>query len=329
MNPAHPAALAALAARSHLPYRTGSGRRDPVWTGSPSGDLIDTCFRGRAEVARWLHSHRRMMTTQPHRTFCSPSHPITTTFDRIAVINLPYRIDRRLEMARELARVGLSWNSPQVQLFEAIRPPDAGAFETIGTRGCFLSHLGVLKSAYADGVERLLILEDDAHLSRRWLRTTGELVNQDWDLLYLGHRLMSPGPAALPGDDWLSLSPHVPVVTAHALGVSRSALGPMVDYFDRMLQRPAGDPQGGPMHVDGAYSWFRADHPHFETLIAVEQLITQRSSRTDIHELGWKERLPLIGPARRFKTFLRTEVYEAWKTLPQPRLSALGFPASG
>ena len=57
-----------------------------------------------------------------------------------------------------------------------------------------------------------------------------------------------------------------------------------------MLERQSGDSAGGPMHVDGAYSWFRCAHPALLTLASLHQLGTQRASRTDIHDLRWFDR---------------------------------------
>ena len=83
------------------------------------------------------------------------------TFDRLYVINLAARDDRRREMAGELARLGLGFDHTRVRLFEAIRPGDAGPFRTIGARGAFLSQLGVLTEARRDGLRAILMLEDD------------------------------------------------------------------------------------------------------------------------------------------------------------------------
>ena len=51
------------------------------------------------------------------------------------------------------------------------------------------------------------------------------------------------------------------------------------------------------MHVDGAYSRFRADNPDVRTFVAMPELGYQRPSRTDIHALRWFDRLPIIKDA--------------------------------
>ncbi len=69
------------------------------------------------------------------------------------VINLKDRTDRRREMIEQLERVG--WSA---QFFPAVRPADAGTFPSIGARGCFLSHLALLKQATSG---HILLMEDD------------------------------------------------------------------------------------------------------------------------------------------------------------------------
>jgi len=91
---------------------------------------------------------------------------LLTLMDAIYVINLPYRTDRRAEIDVQLARAGLSLSHPKVHLFEAVRPDEPGPFPSIGARGCFLSHLGVLKDAAMRGFDKVLVLEDDADFMR-------------------------------------------------------------------------------------------------------------------------------------------------------------------
>ncbi|HAX77040.1 MAG TPA: LPS biosynthesis glycosyltransferase, partial [Cyanobacteria bacterium UBA11372] len=53
-------------------------------------------------------------------------------------------------------------------MFPAIRPDDAGDFPSIGARGCFESHLAILKQALADRLSNVLIVEDDLKISQRF-----------------------------------------------------------------------------------------------------------------------------------------------------------------
>lgn len=215
-------------------------------------------------------------------------------FDRISIINLPYRADRRREIAQQLARFGLALDRDPVRLFPAVRPTDTGGFPSIGARGCFLSHLGVLQQARADRVRRLLILEDDFDFAdglteQNLARVLDELSSQPWALFYGGHRLPR-APDSLRNTALSALAPSTPVVTSHCLGMKDSAIAIAVPYLEAIVNRPAGHVDGGPMHVDGAYSRLRADHPELATYSAWPPIGHQRSSRTDIHALRWYDR---------------------------------------
>lgn len=214
-------------------------------------------------------------------------------FQRIYIINLPSRTDRKREIQVQLSKIDLGLDHPQIELFAAVRPDEAGGFPTIGTRGCFLSHLGVLKDAQKRELETILILEDDLDFSSDFLeRVTGildSLAKSEWGVFYGGHQIFSPITTMY--NEALAIAPPADIVqTAHFIGFKQPVITLMVDYLEKILTRPAGDPEGGPMHVDGAYSWFRKQHPDIVTLLAIPELGHQRSSRTDIHELRWYDR---------------------------------------
>lgn len=232
------------------------------------------------------------------------SHGLLSLADRVYVINLPHREDRRREIAQQLERVGLRLGEEPVHLFNAVRPTEPGDFPSIGARGCFMSHLGVLRDAQDRGLDSILVLEDDADFTSAFLSAgDGELrtlAAGDWGIAYLGYHLESElgaGPFEL-------IPSGTGVRTTHAMLLRRAAIARIIPYLEAILQRPPGDPAGGPMHVDGAYSWFRKDNPDVKTLVPVRQWAVQRSSATDIAERSWRDRLPLIGMLRRWKNRL-------------------------
>lgn len=213
-------------------------------------------------------------------------------FRHCYVINLPSRQDRRKQAKRELAKCGAT-----PTFFSAIKPNEAAGFESVGARGCFLSHLAVIRAARDRKLDRILILEDDFKLEPdfavREAREAVRLQSQPWDIFYGGSQLS------------LSVIPYDQgVLLTHMVGFNGRILGDIVEYLEAMLTRPSGDPAGGPMHLDGAYSWFRASRPDVVTLAAVPPLATQRSSRSDIHP-HWIDGVPLISTAvtalRKFK----------------------------
>ena len=77
-------------------------------------------------------------------------------YDRIRVISLPNRKDRRRAMSRELRGIPFAF-------FDAYRVNLPGLFSSPGALGGVLSHVQALAEAAADG-ESILILEDDCTL---------------------------------------------------------------------------------------------------------------------------------------------------------------------
>jgi glycosyl transferase family 25 len=216
------------------------------------------------------------------------------------VINLAHRVDRRVEMKRQLSRIG--WDAV---FFPAIRPTSAANFPSVGARGCFLSHLAVLKEAGRRRVRRLIILEDDVNFitdfSWRWPPAMGALESpREWSIFYPGHandRQM----------EGLSLiSPTTGVQCAHFMVINGHAIPHLVEGLETILARPAGHPLGGPMHVDGAYSTIRAQRGTFITYAHFPVLGYQRASRTDIGNLRWFDRIGALAPAMNIARKLKT-----------------------
>lgn len=235
---------------------------------------------------------------------------LLSLFDMIYIINLPERRDRRAQMQQQLARVGLNLDHPKITLFPACKPSDAGEFPTIGTRGCFESYLAVFKDVLAAGHERILVIEDDANLARDFEAMMPDAANfltpKGWDVMY-GYStdldpVADPGPLRL-------VDPDIPVKCTHFVSFNRKAIEQALPYLQGIYERPMNDPRGGAMHVDGAFSWFRAAHPDIVTYAAKESLAIQRPSLSNIYPPKWYERTPpfstLLSFARRMKAALR------------------------
>lgn len=219
-------------------------------------------------------------------------------FDRICIINLPQRADRRRAVTRELQRQGVVVDGARVRFFAAVRPEGPGDFPSTGARGCFLSHLQVLRQAWADGVQRLLVLEDDVMFCAEMALAhtlSDELAHGNWHLAYAGH--VQP---ALSGPlRWEAT--QEPLVCAHCYAVNGQALDTVVSHLEACLGRPAGHPLGGAMHVDGALTLLRQQQPGLITLRASRSLAGQRSSRSDIIGPSWLDRLPAAALLRAAK----------------------------
>ncbi|WP_170606114.1 glycosyltransferase family 25 protein [Ruegeria arenilitoris] len=217
---------------------------------------------------------------------------ILELFERIYVINLPYRTDRKRQIEKQLNKLSLSFSDKEVILFEAVRPESEGKWPTVGARGCFMSHVKLLKNAKKMNYRSILILEDDADWSDSFLSNSNAVVDElsslKFDYLHGGDTVGKTNPR------FKSLSPNEEVGLTHFVGLSRKAIYGLVPYLETMAEREAGHPLGGPMHVDGAYNWFRKDHPDIQSILAVPSIAEQRPSRTDVHALHWTDRAPVL-----------------------------------
>jgi hypothetical protein len=197
--------------------------------------------------------------------------------------------------------------SHKVEIFPAIRPNEAGGFPSLGARGCFSSHVAILKQAKHQGLSNILIVEDDLEISAKFRTDQAvileQLCQQDWDFVYFGHieEVEQKSPVAL-----VLFSERV--MTAHFYAVNGRIFDRLLRFLEELQHRPPGHRDGGPMHLDGAYSTFGAQNPDVVTLIASPNLGWQRSSRSDISP-KWFDNVPglrpLAGAAKTTKTRLK------------------------
>lgn len=210
-------------------------------------------------------------------------------FSKIYIINLPERTDRKKEIILELTKRGLEVDSGKIEFFSAIRPQNKQEFPSLGARGCFLSHLEILKKAEQENLEQILIIEDDLEFSKRLSEVEGLIVNHlqrtSWDIVHLGHPVKTTI-----GKDFSFTKSNEPVRCTHCIGFHSKVLPGLIQFLDSILKRPAGHHKGGPMHIDGAYSTFRMINPQTVTLLANPSLGNQRSSRSDVAKRKWFDR---------------------------------------
>jgi len=215
-------------------------------------------------------------------------------FERVYIVNLPERVDRRREIEHELQRIGLSVDGQHIRYFRAIRPESAGLFPSLGARGCFMSHLEILREAKRDGLDNILVMEDDLTMDPRLGLEQPEMLtrlqNGSWDILYLGHVESTPDAIERPA---LRIS-QIPMATTHFYALNRQGIATLLEHLEACLTRLPGHPMGSPMHVDGAYSLLRSLQPGILTLMAVPSLGGQRSSRSDIYPNKWYDRAPML-----------------------------------
>ena len=221
-------------------------------------------------------------------------------FDKIYIINLETRADRRAEIAAQLKKINLALDHPKICLFSAIKPSFAGEFPSIGAKGCFLSHFGVLKDIKQQQYKKVLVFEDDLdfikHFNIQADLALQELIKSDWDIFYGDYRISDLKLAD--NQSITEVNSDVGIVTANFIAFNGEVIDSIIVYFEAILNRKGGDALGGPMHVDGAYSWFRKDNARFKTVIATPALGCQRSSSSDIADPTWVNKIPFINLVR-------------------------------
>lgn len=190
-------------------------------------------------------------------------------FDRIYVINLRSRPDRRLEMEQELRKVGLDGDE-RVAFFDAITRDNPGPFKRVGSHGAFLSHLTIFEM-HLDTFDSILILQDDCD----FISKPGRVHSSEWDILYGGYSASDP--SDLHNSD---------IIGAHCMGFRPAVLPPLVTFLKAVYNgqyRPPGVPlDAAAAPIDGSLVWFRRCHPDVRTVF--QKVAFQRSSKTDIGE---------------------------------------------
>lgn len=207
-------------------------------------------------------------------------------FDRIRIVSLPHRTDRRADMRRELTKLGLA-GDPRVEFFDALRPDNAGFFRNCGQHGCYLSHLAIIKEA-AEARESVLVLQDDCEFIPGKRPAKCDILWGGW--------LEASDPGDLPNSD---------IIGAQCIGFSAKAAENASVYLSALLDpefppdpRASKDATFNPAKrpgIDGACVWFIRAHPELKTVFA--RLSTQRASRSDIADPRFFDRVPIVREA--------------------------------
>lgn len=108
---------------------------------------------------------------------------VNSYFDKIYCINLNKRIHKWESAQRRFIEYNIN-----VERFDAI---DGELFTkntniSNGELGCLYSHLAVIKHAKTNNYKKILIFEDDVHLSKNFQKRILSIKNLEWKLLYLG-----------------------------------------------------------------------------------------------------------------------------------------------
>lgn len=156
-------------------------------------------------------------------------------FDRIVCINLDERPDRWEQVQEATAPL---LGGATLERFSAIKPDLAQDRVHNGRAGCLLSHRRVIENAYRDGLESVLVFEDDLsfdpNLEERIRPTIQTLGKTPWDLFYLG---VTPKAPLMPAGDGLVRT--LGGMTTHAIAYHRRAMPELLKRLpdeDRVLR---------------------------------------------------------------------------------------------
>jgi len=141
-------------------------------------------------------------------------------FDRVVCINLDERADRWEQVQQTAAAI---LGDAKLQRFSAIKPDLALQRVHNGRAGCLLSHRRVIENAYRDGLESVLVFEDDLSFDLKFEERIGPTIQTlggtPWDLFYLG---VTPKAPLLPAGDGLVRT--LGGMTTHAIAYHRRAM---------------------------------------------------------------------------------------------------------
>ncbi len=163
---------------------------------------------------------------------------VNTYFDRVYVLNLEERADRKIEMMQKLARLNIAaefvtavngYDFQNRLEYETYLKQPLGAggvseelawqrklIENAGAWGCLKSYLYILEDAQKNGCRRVLCLEDDAVFHKDFeaqFKRTVQKIPGDWKLLYLGasqRRWGIPEGLCYPDKNKLTVDPDAP-----------------------------------------------------------------------------------------------------------------------
>ena len=207
--------------------------------------------------------------------------------DKIYVLNLEHRTDRKKEIIKELSKVDAS----NVEIFKAIKPqPDlvnywnkdylkempgwyTGNSDTyrIGALGCLLTHITIMKKALDFGYENILILEDDTEfvtnekLDNIIKKYSKFLDNIDFGIFYLSGNNAKAGIKKIIDNIYLTFATY----TTGSYIINKKTMKFIIDNIN-----------GYPKEIDKFYQ--EVIQNKFNCFVCHPPLTRQRSSFSDI-----------------------------------------------
>lgn len=218
---------------------------------------------------RFLHNFKGTVIKKLN-SIMSVEDVLKTYFDRVVVINLDRRKDRWEAIQEKFAKI--NWPFKEPERFSAYDgdklPVPVGWTQGSGTWGCMLSHREILSRAIQDGLDNVLILEDDIFFAPDFENRIVSFIKgipMNWDQIMLGGQYFD-------GSKAYDISPEVRKVSlchrAHAYAVR----GTFMRYMYSKLCASYG-------HVDHVMNTFQ---DRFNVYTPRHFLIGQDGSPSDI-----------------------------------------------
>ena len=73
---------------------------------------------------------------------------------------------------------------------------------------------------------------------------------------------------------------------AHAYAVQAESLPELIEFLEKILDHPAGHPEGGKMYIDAAYSYYREKGASKLCLVSNPALSIQKGSTSNLAPSG-------------------------------------------
>ncbi len=158
---------------------------------------------------------------------------LTDKFERVVVINLPFKGDRKQKLKKNLEKTGIA-DLKAVEWERAIygewAPAPAWWGAGNGGWGCFMSHLRVAQNAAHDKVDSYCVLEDDVVFHEQASTVLGHFADElpkDWGQVYLGGQYLNREPEVV--SPWV-LRPFN-VNRTHAFALHKDTYAPFLEHI--------------------------------------------------------------------------------------------------
>jgi glycosyl transferase, family 25 len=222
-----------------------------------------------------------MLNSETEDVLRGAGEALISSFELIRVINLRHRTDRRGDTLREFSRIGIELkNDGAVAFFDACKYDEKGPFISAGARGCYQSHLRILKEAMVKRAKSVAIFEDDFDFVRNARLVTDALFHLNlspWSIFFGGHEAFVQRDGATTP---ISLTePGIWIQGTHFVAFNAPVIPALVQYLEHDLLLHS---DSGAIGIDGAYHHFRVKNPEFKTYLAWPRLGYQRPSKTDV-----------------------------------------------